>query len=425
MKKFESFSHCVIIFTILITIAAMIPFPISFLSPPIVEGKIVSSLEVNSTELNPIVVWNDLTTNIGEKEKLPAPELTRVYALVHVSMYDSLLTSSLSYQNRNDIENPAAASAAGAASAILSSLFPNYNDQINRLKETYVKGKSITTTDSMHNDSKTIRERSDYGEMVGEQIAKFAPYQISNSGSDPTSSDLPFNNTISSGPCIWNGTNPVLPKAGTWKTYILTSGTEVQPVKPLLCGSEEDLKELEEVYRARMSVTPEQIRAAHYWGDRLPPVIWNEILNERIIKNNMSIFEAAYASAYLNVGMYDGFVSCWYTKYDYWTARPFQRIANFTTVIPTPNFPSYTSGHSIISAVASKVLGELFHNEKNYFEDQATEAALSRFWSGIHFKQDIIVGFDQGTKIGNKIIGDMHKPFHPFVYEQATILGSK
>lgn len=98
----------------------------------------------------------------------------------------------------------------------------------------------------------------------------------------------------------------------------------------------------------------------HFWADVPPPVIWNMMLNQQIQKSNMSLFDVAFSSVYLNVGVYDAFVSCWYTKYSYWTARPFQRIANISTEIPTPNFPSYTSGHSVVSTVAGRVLSELF-----------------------------------------------------------------
>ena len=132
----------------------------------------------------------------------------------------------------------------------------------------------------------------------------------------------------------------------------------------------------------------------------------------------MSIFDAVYSSAYLNVGMYDGFVSCWYTKYSYWTARPFQRISNIITEIPTPNFPGYTSGHSVISMVAARVLGEIFPNEQDHFKDQAIEAGSSRIWAGIHFEQDVIKGMDQGNKIANKVVEDMNnKPPSPFIYD--------
>jgi membrane-associated phospholipid phosphatase len=141
------------------------------------------------------------------------------------------------------------------------------------------------------------------------------------------------------------------------------------------------------------------------------------MLNDRIESHNLTIYESARASAYLNTAMYDSFVSCWYTKFTYWTARPFQRITDptFTTVIPTPNFPSYTSGHSTVSSTAAIILRQLFPEEATYFLMEAQEAAVSRLWAGIHFPQDNNNGFAVGQQIGKKYVNDMLKPSHPFV----------
>jgi hypothetical protein len=86
------------------------------------------------------------------------------------------------------------------------------------------------------------------------------------------------------------------------------------------------------------------------------------------------------------------------------------------TVIPTPNFPGYTSGHSVISLVASRVLADIFPNEADYLHNQAIEAGLSRICAGIHFKQDVVKGMEQGDKISKKILENMHKPHSSFIY---------
>ena len=215
--------------------------------------------------------------------------------------------------------------------------------------------------------------------------------------------------------CVWNGTKPINPIAGYWKTFILKSGSQIQPLKPEICGSAADLLDVKQTYEISKHRTREQINAIHYWGDKSPPVIWNRILNEHIQKSNMSLFGAAYASAYLNVGMYDAFVTCWNAKYTYWTARPFQRIENLTTEIPTPNFPGYPSGHSVISTVAGMVLSELFPDKRDYFKSQSVEAGLSRLWAGIHFKQDVNNGIELGNEIGAKVTENMHGPPHGFI----------
>ena len=364
--------------------------------------------ETHTKTLNPIVAWNNLTINFGLKEKIIPEDLKHTLAIMHMSMYDSLLASNLTTQTADFVQSSTVVSE--AASTVLSHYFPQYERDINLLRDMY----SIAIESSAANVSngKNIVELIDIGKKAGEQALLF-----SNSTSEPELG-LEEHLTTAQGPCVWNGSDPILPTAGHWKTYILESGTEFQPPAPYLCGSEEDIKELLRVQEARANITPGQISVVHYWGDFPAYVIWNGNLNERIIKNNLSVFEAARASAYLNVGMYDGFVSNWYTKYDHWTARPFQRLVNFTTVIRTPNFPGYTSAHAVISAVASKVLGEVFPEEKSHFEDLANEAASSRLWGGIHFEQDNVMGLDQGAKIGDKIVNDMHKTIHPFLYDR-------
>jgi hypothetical protein len=126
------------------------------------------------------------------------------------------------------------------------------------------------------------------------------------------------------------------------------------------------MSNLQGVLNASINRTSQQIAAVHHWGTTPLPIIWNNILAEYIKLNNIGLFDSARAFAYLKIAMHDAAIPTWYTKYNYWTARPFQRIANLTTVIPTPNHPGYTSSHSTVSAAASVVLGDLFPKEGSY-----------------------------------------------------------
>jgi hypothetical protein len=346
---------------------------------------------------NPVVSWNQLATKLATQSKLPPTMLARAYSLLHVAMYDSILDAT----NTNRTMPVSSISViVGSASKVLSFLFPNDTADINKLKNLQL----LAAKES--NNNNTSSKGLLLGDQVGQNIIKYAK----NDGSN-----LSFTSHTPVGKCIWNGTNPVTPMAGHWKTYILKSGAEIQPPPPAICGSNEDMLNIHDIVQASHSRTPQQIAAVHRWGDTLPPVIWNNILNQLINVNHLSIFDSARTSAYMNIAMYDAFVSTWYTKYTYWTARPFQRIANFTTVIPTPNFPGYTSGHSTISAAAIKVLSDVFPNEQNYFNSLLTEASMSRFWAGIHFKEDTDNGMRVGLAIGGKIVSDMHKVPHLLV----------
>ena len=73
-------------------------------------------------------------------------------------------------------------------------------------------------------------------------------------------------------------------------------------------------------------------------------------------------------------------------------------------MIPTPNFPGYTSGHSTISAAAAVVMGALLPDKAGYFQAQAAEAAVSRLWGGIHFSHDNDQGLLVGRRIGRKAV---------------------
>ncbi|HLZ17628.1 MAG TPA: phosphatase PAP2 family protein, partial [Cyclobacteriaceae bacterium] len=90
-------------------------------------------------------------------------------------------------------------------------------------------------------------------------------------------------------------------------------------------------------------------------------------------------------------------------------------------ILETPPFPEYTSGHSVISSSSAILLtyflGENFEFVDNTevffglperkfksFKHAAQEAALSRLYGGIHFRDAIEEGERQGAAIGQFIV---------------------
>lgn len=91
----------------------------------------------------------------------------------------------------------------------------------------------------------------------------------------------------------------------------------------------------------------------------------------------------------------------------------------------TPPFPEYTSGHSVQSGAAARVLTDFFGENYAFvddthvdrvpslaprmfasFEEAADEAAISRLYGGIHFRAAIELGVGQGRIIGD-VVGDI------------------
>jgi len=374
--------------------------PAIALAALVLLGAFVLSLRTAAAADNPTQdpasFWNHLTTHFAQAAHLSHPRLARAYALVHVAIYDGLLASGRTH----DGDPSQVAVAAGAASEVLTYLFPNNAGAI-------AENETARAASVQAQNPGVVVSGLNFGHMVGRMVVVHGQ----NDGSDAV-----FTGPIPTGPCIWTGVNPVEPTAGSWKTWIETSGAEVQPLAPYACGSQADLNDIQTELAAQAALTQDQIATVHEWAVPLAPTIWDNVAISRISSGGLSVFQSARILAYLNIGMYDGLVSTWLAKYTFWSARPFMRIPGFTTVIPTPNFPGYISAHATVSGVASVVLGEIFPVFADYFGSQANEAAMSRLWGGIHFPQDDDQGLVVGRAIGALVVEDMMGPAHTFVF---------
>jgi hypothetical protein len=335
---------------------------------------------------NAVVVWNKLTRELGIGAKLAPPLMARAYALVQVGIYEALAASG----DRPRGNLPQHSLAAGVATRVLGYLFPGSVVRIEEVASGEIALDPVSGGSALG--------AWNLGSTVGRAV-------VARGESD--GSDAVYTGTPPTGDGIWTGTNAVLPMCGTWKTWVLSSGHEIQPGPPYAFGSAKDLADVQEVLDVSLSRTPDQIAIVHKWADLSPPAIWNDLLDDRIVGQNLDPVTSARISAYLNMAMADAFIECWACKYDHWVARPFQRIPGLVTVIPTPNFPSYTSGHSTISAAAAAVLAEAFPAEADFFIQQSEEAALSRLLGGIHFRHDNEAGTRMGIEIGARVVEQM------------------
>jgi membrane-associated phospholipid phosphatase len=121
--------------------------------------------------------------------------------------------------------------------------------------------------------------------------------------------------------------------------------------------------------------------------------------NTLLLQRSFNSIRTARAFAYMNMAIMDGGISCWDAKYYYYYPRPIQMIKDFETIAGTPNFPAYTSGHSVFSSAAAEVLTYLFPQEGSKFQKWAEEAAISRVYGGIHWTFDAKEGTKQGKNV--------------------------
>ena len=162
-----------------------------------------------------------------------------------------------------------------------------------------------------------------------------------------------------------------------------------------------------------------------------PGAHWMGITGIACVKAEKSFGESMLIFSNVAVGLMDGFICCWDEKYRSNRIRPETAIRKYIDtkwepLLQTPPFPEYLSGHSTISATSATILTHYFGDKFNYtdsvevryglparnftsFLQAAQEAAISRFYGGIHFKDAIDNGLLQGYKVGDWVVNKVSK----------------
>ena len=323
------------------------------------------------------------------------------------------------------------AAIASAAAGVLNFLYPG--------KTAVVHGQAMTF--SAIADEASISRlwggasyRSDIvaGAAIGQAVAALAIARGQTDGSSAVWNAVTQPGRLF-GPQYWIPTPPgfvfppLLPLAGTWRPWIMSSGNQFRPpTPPALQGVFPNalfIQEAIEVKQTVDSLTPAQLQIAQFWADGAgtvtPPGHWTQLARQHVIAGGLSTPHAARVMAYQSVATADSAIACWDAKYVYWLMRPVTAIRNmvgqpfhnpaFVTPIVTPPFPAYTSGHSTFSGSSAAVLEYLFpggsvddaFGHLVGFDEAADQAAVSRLYGGIHFRSDN----DEGLVCGRQIAG--------------------
>jgi hypothetical protein len=228
---------------------------------------------------------------------------------------------------------------------------------------------------------------------------------------------------------------PLLPEWGKSRTFATPSGKECAPPPPPAYSEDpasDFYREAKEVYDTKNGLTPDQAAIARFWSDDpmlswTPPGHWMSILEQVLRRDDVPLEDSVDILARLSIAEADAFIGCWDTKYEYDLVRPITYIRRvidpkWETLINTPPFPEYTSGHSVASAAAATVLTAFFGENFAFdddtgnsdgltarsfasFWDAANQAGISRLYGGIHYRAAIEHGLAQGRCIGAHAVG--------------------
>jgi hypothetical protein len=226
------------------------------------------------------------------------------------------------------------------------------------------------------------------------------------------------------------------PYWGNNRTFIPRCTEMTQPTAPMAFSTDTNSlfhKEALIVYRAVKNIKPEEKTIAQFWSDDpgnpgTPPGHSVSIATQVCVKENLNLARTAEVYAKVGIAVADAFVSCWKCKFVHNLMRPITYLRaqvdpSWTPLLPTPPFPEYTSGHSVQSGATAKVLTDLFGSNYAFsdnthvarsdidgaprsfksFYDFAAEAAISRLYGGIHYREAIDKGIEQGIRVGGEV----------------------
>jgi membrane-associated phospholipid phosphatase len=193
------------------------------------------------------------------------------------------------------------------------------------------------------------------------------------------------------------------PSAGSWRTWVLSSPTDIPVPPPPDKDSDQAKAEERELRDFVARRTPEVADFVGKWEGVGEPVSapWMEMALEFISARAKDPPASSRAYALLSVAAYDAMVATWHYKYQYKREAP--DVVDYLSE-PGPD-PSYPSEHAAIAGAASKVLAYLFPERPALRLDEAAEqAAESRVFAGANYRSDVTAGLDLGRAVGDRVV---------------------
>jgi hypothetical protein len=391
-------------------------------------------MRVDSESFDVVSEWNAAHLRAIVLAQTPPPYAARNLAIVQTAVFDAINGIEQVYEPyRVAAQAPVGASstaaAISAAHRALSALYPLQQATFDALLAA-----SLTGVPNGQAKSDGIA----WGQTVADEIVAWR----SNDGSSTFVAYTPGTD-----PGEWqptpNGFEPaLLPQWPNVIPFAMTSGDQFRPGGPPALDSATYAAELNEVqaYGKTISAvrTAEQTEIARFWADGgrsfTPPGHWNQIAAQFTSQPGRTLLENARLFALLDMALADAGIVSWDAKYAFNLWRPITAIqqadldgnaattkdATWTSLLTTPPFPEYTSGHSTFSGAASTVLDSLVGPATGFstmslglpgvyrtftgFTQAANEAGQSRIYGGIHFQSANQDGLASGRSLGHYVL---------------------
>lgn len=304
--------------------------------------------------------------------------------------------------------------------------------------------------DSLHIDEEVAKNSIEYGIAVGSGILKWA--KEDNYAQTKAKPKYLF----STAPGKWAPTpsefrSALEPFWGTLRTFSGINPLENSVPFEIPFSEKKGSKFyhlVDNVYQKSKTIIDEEKSIALYWDDnpdqmtfkghipttrrRISPTAhWIGITGESCKEAKLKLDETVCCYMLASISIADALICCWHQKYETNLIRPVTYITknidqDWMPFIVTPPFPEHTSGHASVSfscaTVLTSIFGENHHftdkslveyglNERSFnsFYEAAEQAAISRFYAGIHYTTGLEGGKQQGKKTGAFVVNSFKK----------------
>ncbi|MEO0751611.1 MAG: vanadium-dependent haloperoxidase [Pseudomonadota bacterium] len=403
---------------------------------------------VAQDRLSPVFRWTDIMLQAIRNQSVPPPPATRTFAMAHVAGFNAVnsieghFVPTLNLGPAPAGADPAAAYGAAVATALNDSLRASFAPDLSRYLSDLPDngGKSEGVAWGRAVGAALNRSRYQDGSepsRAAEYLGRY-PRRQDNLKWSPTG---PFYRAGSPGPRFGTFARGLLPGWGAVTPWQMKSAGQFLVVDFPEEHTAEFRRQLEKIRTLGGSVsnirTADQRQIAFFWEDGprgvTPPGHWQIIAMDILQRRHMSLAQQAHAFAMLSSSQADAAITTWHSKYVHDVVRPEtyirQRAANrepgWNTLIPTPGFPAYTSGHSCFSAVSARMICNIIGTDRVSFSSEspdlvnwpaeltgvrrswhslwaaAEEGGASREFGGIHWEADNTQGLRAGKLLAD------------------------
>ena len=199
------------------------------------------------------------------------------------------------------------------------------------------------------------------------------------------------------------------PQVGQWKTWVLTSSTDIQVPAPPAETSEQTTAELAELRQLQKERSPSANTAMQYYNAVPATQRWHDLAHALARAEKQSLNRQARLATILHTALHDAVIATWAAKYQFNRKPPSQLAPDVTPAVlitgAVPALePSYPSEHAALAGAAVGILTSFFPKEEANVKAMAAEAGQTRLLMGANYRSDLDAGFTLGQAVAQKAL---------------------